>query len=302
MRLLADMALFVEVARLQHFSRAAAALDMPASTLSRRITALEKNLGVRLIHRSTRSVSLTEAGESLYERARKLIAEAKQIHEDLSENESSVKGVLRIGVTSEIAQALLPNAFAAFSRSYPRIQLEIVSIQGHPNLLADALDIAFVVAHQTSLPDSAYVTRRIGVFPRYLFASKAYLERCGPISSPSDLVQQACLRLSRGRIQKEWELRRGKEKQVIQVNGPCSATSVGVLAQLARAGLGIVILPPFLVGGEERETQLEKIIPDWEAVPGYLFALTASRTPPAKIAALLQATKSELSGSPKLKL
>jgi len=258
MRLFADMALFVEVARMQHFSRAAVALDMPASTVSRRMKVLEKDLGVRLIHRSTRSFFLTEAGEMFYERSRKLIEEAKQIHQDISENVSTVAGVIRIGVDSEIAQALLPAAFTAFSRSHPRIQLEIRSIQAHPNLVSEALDVAIVVAHQTSLPDSAYVTRRIGAFPRYLFASKAYIERCGPFSEPADLLTQACLRLSRDHIQKDWELRRGKERQVVQVNGPCSATSVGVLAQLARTGLGIVILPPFLADAAGHKTHLER--------------------------------------------
>src|ERR1039457_2706546 len=98
MSLLADMPLFVGLANTRHFGRAAAALDIPASTLSRRIVALEKELGVSLVNRSTRRFALTEAGHTLYERGRKLIAEANRICEGLGENASAVSGHIRIGL------------------------------------------------------------------------------------------------------------------------------------------------------------------------------------------------------------
>jgi DNA-binding transcriptional LysR family regulator len=117
MRLLADMALFVEVANTRHFGRAAAALDIPASTLSRRIRALEKELGVPLIHRSTRSFALTDAGLACYERSRKLIAEATQIREDLAGSAAKAFGHIRIGLPLDLAQTIFLPMFAEFIRS-----------------------------------------------------------------------------------------------------------------------------------------------------------------------------------------
>ncbi len=291
MNLLADIPLFVGLANAGHFGRAAAALDMPASTLSRRIRVMEKELGVSLVNRSTRVLALTDAGQTLYERGRRLMAEASRIREDMGREASALSGHVRIGVRLELAYVLFVPLLAEFSKANSGISLEIISTDGQPTL-ADAIDLAFVVSHQTPLRDSSQKARRIGTFPRQLFASKVYLQHSPGLHKPSDLKDHSCLRLSRGIIEKEWNLRCGRERQTVSVSGSLSATSIGLLAQLAREHHGVTTLWPYLASHPAYGNDLVRVLPDWEAAPGQIFALTANQLLPAKITRLLDYVKS----------
>jgi DNA-binding transcriptional LysR family regulator len=295
MRLLADMALFVEVANTRHFGRAAAALDMPASTLSRRIRALEKELGVPLIHRSTRSFALTDAGLACWKRSRKLIAEATQIREDLAGSAANAFGHIRIGLPLDLAQTIFLPMFAGFIRSNPGISIEVLNIQGHPSLLAEALDLAFLVSHQTSLRDSSQWSRRIGTFSRKLFASKQYLKRKGFPQQPSELADHDCILFSAGTLQRRWELRRGGERCTIDVKGSASANSVGLLAQSAKEHLGIAVLPDFLAQHPLFGGGLTRVLPDWEGAPAHIFAVTPAQLLPGKTRRLVDFAKAQFS-------
>lgn len=291
MSLLADMPMFVGLANARHFGRAAAALGIPASTLSRRVVALEKELGISLVNRSTRSFALTEAGQTLYERARRLIVEVNRIGEDLGQDASTVSGHIRIGLRLELAHILFVPVLREFARVNPGISIEVIVIEEQPGP-AEAIDISFVVAHQISLRDSSQTARRIGRFPRMLFASKQYLKNSPPLAEPRDLENHSCLRYSRGTVRKEWELHCGKEKRRVNVNGTFSATSIVLLAQCAREHLGITTLAPFLASHPTYGAGLVRVLPDWEAAPGHIFALTANQVMPTKVATLLEAVKS----------
>jgi DNA-binding transcriptional LysR family regulator len=294
MSLLADMPMFVGLANARHFGRAAAALGIPASTLSRRMVALEKELGVSLVNRSTRSFALTEAGQTLYERARKLIVEVNQIGEDLGQDASTVSGHIRIGLRLELAQILFVPVLREFARANPGVSIDVIAIEEQPGP-AEAIDISFVVAHQISLRDSSQTARRIGRFPRMLFASKQYLKNSPSLAEPRDLENHSCLRFSRGTVQKEWELHHGKEKRRVNVKGRFSATSIALLAQCAREHLGIAMLAPFLASHPSYGAGLVRVLPEWEAAPGHIFALTANQVMPAKVATLLEVVKSGIS-------
>ena len=233
---------------------------------------------------------MTDAGRTLAERGRKLIAEEHRLREELGEDASALSGHIRIGVTMELAQTIYVPVLAAFARDNPGISLEVISIEGQPNL-SEGIDVAIVVAHQILLRDSSQAVRRIGSISRMLFASKAYLKERGDLREPADLKRHSCLRLSRGMHQREWELRRGKETRKIYVDGQVSATSVGLLAQFAREHYGIVILTAFLASHPMFGAGLTNVLPGWEAVPAHIFALTAGQTMPAKIAELINALK-----------
>src|SRR3954454_10765695 len=170
MRFLADLALFVEVANTRNFGRAAAALGMPASTLSRRISALERELGFQLIHRSSRMFTLTDAGKGCYEQSKSLVAEAKRIREDVLGIAAQASGHIRVGVPFDLAQTIFIPLFARYMLEDPGSSIEVLSINGHPNLLTESLDIAIWVGHQLRLRDSSFWSRRIGTFARPLFA------------------------------------------------------------------------------------------------------------------------------------
>lgn len=293
MRFLADLALFVEVANTSNFSRAAAALGVPVSTLSRRISQLEQELGFPLIHRSTRVFRLTEAGQACYEQSKALVAEARRIQEEVAGVGSRASGHIRVGVPFDLAQTIFLPLFARYMHDHPDISIEVLSISGHPNLLTESLDLGMMVSHQLRLPDSSLWSRRIGTFPRRLFASQEYLAKHKKIQDPAELTQHSCMRLVHGEPMSHWELRREREHRTVKVGGKASANSVGMLAKLSKQGLGIALLPDFLAIHPGFGDGLVRVLKDWEAVPAHIFAVTPSKVQSARVRRLVSFVKEQ---------
>src|SRR5215469_6260445 len=222
MRFLADLALFVEVANAQNFGRAATSLGMPTSTLSRRIGALERELGFQLIHRSSRRFTLTDAGKACYEQSNTVFAEARRIQEEVSSVASKASGHIRVGVPFDLAQTIFLPLFAQYMLDNEGISIEVLSISGHPNLLADSLDLAIWVGHQLRLPDSSFWSRQVGTFARRLFASEGYLSKHKQIKEPQQLAEHWCIRLMHGEPLSDWELRSGRDRKTVKVCGPAT--------------------------------------------------------------------------------
>lgn len=291
MRFLADLALFVEVANTRNFGRAATALGMPASTLSRRISALERELGVQLIQRSSRVFALTDAGKSCYEQSKSLVAEAKRIQEGVAGVASQASGHIRIGVPFDLAQTIFVPLFARSMLANPQFSIEVVCISGHPNLLTESLDLAIWVGHQLRLPDSSFWSRRIGTFARRLFASKEYLAQHKKIQEPQQLAEHACLCLMHGEALSQWDLRREREHKSVKVRGAATASSVGLLAKFAKEGMGIALLPDFLALHPGFGDGLVRVLGDWEGIPAHLFAVTPSELQPERVRKLVSFMK-----------
>ena len=297
MRFLADMELFVELAKLRNFGRAAAALDITASTLSRRISSLEKEMGVPLILRSTRSFALTESGQEFFERSRKIIAEATRARDEIGANFTKVSGHLRVGAPADLATTILAPVFAKYCRENPSVSIEIIATQTQPDLTNDALDVGFVVAHQVALPDSSFPVRQIGSFPRMMYASRLYLKRRGVPTSPQELRQHACIRHvyagSSSPTEKHWELHQGRKRETIAVEGACASSSVIVSAQVAREHLGIAMVPQHLASHPTFGAGLVRVLPDWEGTKANIFALSVNRVLPAKTQELIRVVKAD---------
>jgi LysR family transcriptional regulator, regulator for bpeEF and oprC len=293
MRFLADLALFVEVANTQNYSRAAQALGIPTSTLSRRISALERDLGFPLIHRSTRTFRLTDAGQACYEQSKALVAEAMRIQEDVVAIASTAAGRIRVGVPFDLAQTVFLPIFASYMLDHPDISIETLAISGHPNLLTETLDLAIWVGHQLRLPDTSFSSRRVGTFPRRLFASRAYLAKHKKLQDPVDLAEHSCIRLVHGEPQSQWELRREREHRAVKVGGPATANSVGMLARLSKEGMGIAVLPDFLALHPGFGDGLVRVLSDWEATPAHIFAVTPSQVQPGRVRKLVSFAKEQ---------
>jgi DNA-binding transcriptional LysR family regulator len=287
MRFLADLALFVEVANTQNFGRAAAALGMPASTLSRRVSALERELGFHLIHRSTRTFKLTDAGQACYDQSRGLVAEATRIQEDVTGIATRTSGHIRLGVPFDLAQTIFVPLCARYMLQNPDVSIELLSISGHPNLLTESLDLAVLVGHQLRLPNSSFWSRRVGTFPRRLFASREYLTGHSKITDPAQLTEHSCIRLVHGEPLSQWELQRNRERRMVKVSGLATANSVGMTAKFAKEGMGIALLPDFLAHHAGFGAGLIRLLPDWEAVPAHIFAVTPSEMQSGRIRKLV---------------
>jgi DNA-binding transcriptional LysR family regulator len=274
---LRDMELFVAVGRLRNFRRAAVALGIPSSTLSRRIAALEKSLGLLLLTRSTRRVELTEDGASYLLRAEQIVEEARLAHEELRDRKTTPRGRLRISLPLALAQTVAIHWFAEFARLYPEITFEIDTAPTHIDLIADQFDAAVLVG---ALPDSQLYARRVSAFTMSLFAAPSYLARRGTPSHPRDLAHHDCVRISR--LGGVWILSNGHEQLTINVTGRFTCDNEMLTLPLGIEGMGIVsLLAP--VGMREAVTgRLVRILPDWHPVDTLLSVLTPSRLLPAK--------------------
>ncbi len=291
MLLLANMESFVEVARSRNFGRAAKALGITPSTLTRRIAALERELGIVLIRRSTRSFALTESGEKLLERSGQLVEQAERLKEEFRVDFSIIAGHLRVGTPSDLAVTLAAPMIAEYCRTNDQTLVDIIATQGSPDLLADRLDVAFTVAHQAKMPDSSFPVRKIGSFPRMLFASNAYLREKGTPETPQELYNHQCIRYLAASVESKWDLYRGRKRETVAVSGICSSSSVLASALAAREHLGVAMLPQHLACHPTYGGDLVRVLPEWEGTPVVVFAVTPDRVLPAKVEALIKMAK-----------
>jgi DNA-binding transcriptional LysR family regulator len=274
---LRDMELFVAVGHTRNFRRAAVALGIPSSTLSRRVTALEKSLGLRLLTRSTRRVELTEDGAIYLSRAGRIVEEARLAHEDLRDSKTTPRGRLRISLPLALADAIAMRWFAEFARLYPEITFEIDTAPTHIDLIADQFDAAVLVG---ALPDSQLNARRVSTFTFSLFAAPSYLAKRGTPSHPRDLAHHDCVRLSN--LGGVWILNNGHEQLTINVTGRFTCDNDMLAMPLGIEGMSIVRLLAPLGMREVQAGRLVRILPEWHPVDTFLSVVTPSRLMPAK--------------------
>ncbi len=292
MNLLNDMALFVEVAKAMSFSRAAEATGVPNSTLSRRVSALEKAIGLRLLHRTTRKLELTEAGQLYLERCRRLVEEAKLAHEQLGDLLAQPSGVLRASLPVDFATSYLAPLIAAFSRTYPGIRFEFDLTPRRVDLVSEPFDVAIRMGPS---PDSNLIARQLASLPTHLYASPGYLARAGLPRVPADLVSHECLgfKAAKGLV---WTLTRsdGTATETISVGGRFQLNSVGLLRRLATLELGVVVLVDALAEEDVAAGRLVRVLPDWQAPPVPVYAMTETRLLPAKTLRFIEFLKERL--------
>jgi DNA-binding transcriptional LysR family regulator len=278
MELLNDMALFVEVVKARSFRRAAGTIGMPNSTLSRRISGLEKAIGLRLLHRTTRRIELTEAGQLYFERSKRIVDEARLAHEQLGEMLAQPSGVLRVSLPVDFATTFLAPHMAEFARRYPGISFEFDLTPRRVDLVAEPFDVAIRMGE---LPDSSLIARQLARLPRYLYASPRYLDLSGAPSQPADLAQHECLRMRTAEAA-AWTLHDAEETVEIAVGGRFVLNNIGMIRRLATLDLGIAVLAEEIVAEDLAEGRLRRVLPMWQATPIQVHAITETRLLPAK--------------------
>lgn len=278
MELLNDMALFVEVVKARSFRRAAEIIGMPNSTLSRRISGLEKAIGLRLLHRTTRRIEVTEAGQLYFERCKRIVDEARLAHEQLGEMLAQPSGVLRASLPVDFATTFLAPQMAEFARRYPGISFEFDLTPRRVDLVSEPYDVAIRMGDQ---PDSNLIARRLALLPRYLYASPGYLERHGAPSLPADLAAHECLRMLAAEAS-VLTLHNAAETVEIAIGGRFRLNSVGMIKRLATLGLGVAILAEEIAAEDVSEGRLRRVLPEWQATPIPVYAITETRLLPAK--------------------
>lgn len=278
MELLNDMALFVEVVKARSFRGAAQAIGMPNSTLSRRITGLEKEIGLRLLNRTTRKIEMTEAGQIYFERCKRIVDEARLAHEQLGELLAQPSGVLRASLPVDFANIFLAPLIAEFAGLYPGVSFELDLTPRRVDLVAEPFDVAIRMGES---PDSNLIARLLARLPRRLYASPRYLERCGEPRQPADLSRHECLGLRKAKPD-TWTLRHETQTVEVAVSGRFRLNSVGMIRRLATLDLGIAILAEEIVADDMARGRLRHVLSEWQATPIPVYVVTETRLLPAK--------------------
>ncbi|VWD06096.1 LysR family transcriptional regulator [Burkholderia contaminans] len=276
MELLNDMALFVEVVKAKGFRSAAETLGMPNSTLSRRISALEKAIGLRLLHRTTRRIELTEAGQLYFERCKRIVDEARLAHEQLGGLLAEPTGVLRASFPVDFAVTYLAPLIVEFSARYPKLTFDFELTSRRVDLVSEPFDVAIRLGESE---DSQLIARRLATLGNYLYASPGYLARAGEPRTPDDLARHACLSLARAGT---WTLHDGARTVAVPVSSRFAGNSVGMLRRLATLDVGIIVLSEAIVADDLAAGRLRRVMPEWEGEPIPVYAMTETRLLPAK--------------------
>ncbi|MFZ3183397.1 MAG: LysR family transcriptional regulator [Pseudomonas sp.] len=285
-----DMALFVEVAKVRSFRRAAQALGMPNSTLSRRISGLEKAIGLRLLHRTTRKIELTEAGQLYFERCKRIVEEARLAHEQLGEMLARPSGVLRASLPVDFATLYLAPLIAEFARLYPGISFEFDLTPRQVDLVSEPVDVVIRMGEPAS---SNLIARKLASLRRGLYASPRYLELSGEPVHPADLANHECLR-QRGPGADRWTLSSADGAVEVAVGGRFELNSVGMLRRLATLDLGIALLAEGIAAPDLANGTLRRVLPQWQASPISVYALTETRLLPAKTQRFIEFLREQL--------
>lgn len=272
-----DIALFVEVVKARGFRGAAAAIGVPDSTLSRRVGALEKAIGLRLLHRTTRKIELTEAGRVYYERCRRIVEEAQLAHQQLGDMLEHPTGLLRVSLPVDFATHFLASRMEAFASTYPGISFEFDLTPRRVDLVTEPFDIAVRMGEQ---PNSTLIARKLAELPHGLYASPGYLAVAGELKKPNDLAAHQCLLFRAS--QTNWRLNRGDGMVDVQVSGRYRVNNIGMMHRLAIGNAGIAVLAERIVQEDIARQRLRRVLPDWQAPPVSIYAVTETRLLPAK--------------------
>lgn len=267
MNKLQAMEVFVQVVDAGGFTRAADNLQLPKATVSTLVQALEQELKVKLLHRTTRQISVTTDGAAYYERCIRILNDVRDAEESLSHNRANPSGRLRVDVATLLATDMLLPALHAFSTRYPDIVVELGCGDRPVDLIEEGVDCAI---RGGTLADSSLIARRVGVMEFIDCAAPAYLAQAGTPAHPNDLATRFCcvdyFSPKTGRTM-DWEFERGGERLLVAPRGRLRVNDSAAYQSAALAGLGVarmatVTAAPYLASG-----QLVQVLTDWHADP-----------------------------------
>lgn len=278
------IAVFVKVVQGGSFSRAAKLLGMPNSTVSAKVSALEKRLGVTLLQRTTRKLRLTQAGGAYFERCVQALEALQAAENELASAQQEPQGVLRLTAPVENGHSILPSLVRAFLKKYPRMAVDLIVTNRVLDLVAEGIDLAIRAG---KLRDSRLIAKRFALGHFALWASPGYLKTRGRPTHPKELSGHDCLQFTFHK-RKGFELTNGKENARIAVSGRLLADDFETLKALALLGEGIAYLPSFLCAEEAKQHRLEKVLPDWHGEEAtFSFVYPAQRFVTPKIRAFI---------------
>ncbi len=258
------MRLFLRVADAGSFSRAANDLTIGQPTVSRRIQDLEHRLGAELFHRTTRSLSLTEAGQRFYERARAILSEFDDAEAEARGLEHEPVGLLRMSTTHSLGRLVITPAVSSFLKLYPHIRIDMLLDDAVTDLVGEGVDLAFRLG---VLTDSSLMAKRIGEARRGAWASPVYLSSRDAPKHPDDLSGHDLIGFRQGNSSGPWTFVNGEQTVEIKRESRFVASSGEVLAEAAVDGLGVILVPDWVARPHAEAGRLVRVLPEWSAPP-----------------------------------
>ena len=270
---LTAMQVFVEVAHSGSFSATADKLDMSRAMVTRYVGELEQWLGARLLQRTTRSVTLTDAGENCLRRSQQMLALVQDVEEETQSHDGALRGQLRITCSMSFASAQMAAAVVDFLQLHPQLKIDLNASEGALNLVEARIDLAIRISAE---PDPALIGRVLAPCTSVLVASPAYLAAHGVPQLPADLATHRCL--SYANFGKSvWTFSRGDDHARVSVGSYFSANEATALLQGVLAGGGIALQPSYLANPHLQDGSLQVVLPDWKVPDMAIYALYPSR-------------------------
>jgi DNA-binding transcriptional LysR family regulator len=256
-----DWLMFAQLVDIGGLSAASRVLDVPKSTLSRRLTKLEDDFGSRLVIRRGRTFELTESGRQFYQEARRLTEQVANSRERLSESTQQEGGTLRMTAPKTPGGYFLGTWLAEFLQLYPSIRIELDLSDHVVNLFEQGYDLALRVG---PLADSALIARKLGISERILVASPDYLKQYGQPESPAELSQHQCISFGEQRSgRSSWVLTHGTQTQQVNFYSALRCDDMATTMQITQAAAGISLIPAFVCRESLESGSLQRVLPQW---------------------------------------
>lgn len=272
-----DLYYFAAVVDHGGFAAAERALGIPKSRLSRRISALEAELGVRLLQRSTRRFAVTDVGTSVHRHAQSMLAEAQAAREVVDRLSAEPRGSVRVSVPVSMAQQHMPKLLPEFLALHPKVRVQMLVSNRRVDVINEGVDVAIRVRSKLD-DDGSLVMRSFGQIQELLVASPAYLDRAGRPQTPEELSDHVTLSVNEDEARQRWELH-GPDGEVrrVELQPRVTGFDFPMMLAMAEGGIGITLMPETICAEAVRSGALEVVLPDWRLPQGIAHLVFASR-------------------------
>jgi DNA-binding transcriptional LysR family regulator len=272
-----DLQFFAIVVEHGGYAAAERALGIPKSRLSRRVTQLEADLGVRLLQRSTRKFAVTDVGQSVYRHAQSMLAEAQAAREAVDRVSAEPRGLIKVSSPVALAQDMLAKLLPEFLAAFPLVRVQLHVSNRRVDIIPEGFDVALRVRSRLH-DDGELVLRSFGQISELLVASPGYLKHHGRPTIPADLAAHNTLSMSEDEARQRWTLHGPDDAiQRVDIQPSLMTHDFPLLMAAARAGLGIALLPESICADAVRNGELEVVLPDWLLPQGICHAVFPSR-------------------------
>lgn len=299
--LLNEMATFVKVVETESFSETARQLGSTPSAVSRAIARLERALGTRLLHRTTRKLRLSESGQQVYERCVDMVNAAQAVMESSGQFHIEPQGVIRISVPKAVGHFMLHPHLPEFLALYPKIDIQLLLEDRYIDLIDDGVDLAIRITEQ---PPGGLMGRKLIDIDHLICATPEYLQRHGIPQHPHDLKQHQCIYLGEQPNDSKWKFQQEQKSITVPVRGRYAANHTGVRLSAALQHLGIASLPYFVARHALEQGSLVQVLPDWHFKTHYSggawLLYPPTRHVPPKLSVFIQYLAEKLAAEPVL--